>query len=159
VAKRFADHPGSLEHFDLPVSGTQAEQALHDFVEHRLAEFGAFQDAIWTGQPFLYHSRISAALNLKLLNPRRVVAAVEKAYREGKAPLAAAEGFIRQILGWREYVRGVYWMLMPQYLELNALEAKEPLPDLYWDGKTDMNCLRETVGQTLEYGYRITSSD
>jgi deoxyribodipyrimidine photolyase-related protein len=153
VETHFANHPGSLEHFAFPVTAAQAEVALQDFVKHRLPEFGAFQDAMWTGETFLYHARISAAMNLKLLNPRRVVTAVEKAYFAGKASLAAVEGFIRQVLGWREYVRGVYWMNMPRYLELNALDAKESLPDFYWDGKTEMNCLRETLGQTLEYGY------
>lgn len=153
VQTHFAHHPGSLEHFDLPVTAADAERALHDFIDHRLPEFGAFQDAMWSDQPFLYHSRISAALNLKLLPPRKVVAAVQKAYQDGKAPLAAAEGFIRQVLGWREYVRGIYWTFMPQYKEQNALNARQPLPDFYWDAKTDMNCLRQTVDQILEYGY------
>jgi len=153
VEARFGHHPGSLQHFSFPVTTAQAEQALSDFVAHRLAKFGEFQDAMWTGETYLYHSRISAALNLKLLNPRRVVAVVESAFREGKAPLAAAEGFVRQVLGWREYVRGIYWMQMPKYLELNALNAREALPDFYWDGKTEMNCLQQTIGQTLEYGY------
>lgn len=153
VESRFKDHPGSLDHFDLPVTAADADHALQDFIHHRLAGFGEYQDAMWTGEPILFHSRISAALNLKLLNPRRVVAVVEKAYRGGEAPLAAAEGFIRQILGWREYVRGIYWTQMPGYLQLNALEANQPLPDLYWDGKTEMNCLKQVVGQTLEYGY------
>lgn len=82
------------------------EGALRDFIEHRLSSFGQFEDAMWMDEPWLFHSRISAAMNLKLLNPREVVAAAEQAYRAGKVPLASAEGFIRQILGWREYVRG-----------------------------------------------------
>ena len=108
---------------------------------------------MWTDEPYLYHSRISAAMNLKLLNPRRVVMEVEDAYHKGHAPLAAVEGFIRQILGWREYVRGIYWNFMPDYLEKNALHATEKLPDFYWDGKTDMNCLKQAIDQTLEHGY------
>ena len=108
---------------------------------------------MWTGEAFLSHSLLSSSLNLKLLNPREVVAAAEKAYRDGQAPLAAAEGFIRQILGWREYVRGVYWLLMPEYLERNALEADQPLPDLYWTGETELACLRDAIGQTLKHGY------
>ena len=92
-------------------------------------------------------------MNLKLINPRRVLMAVEDAYKSGHAPLAATEGFIRQILGWREYVRGVYWAFMPKYLERNALNAHEKLPDFYWDGQTDMECLRQSIGQTLQYGY------
>ena len=153
VATVFAHHPGSLEAFDWPVTRTDALLALEDFVVHRLPAFGDFQDAMWAGEPWLFHSRISAALNLKLLDPREVIAAVESAYRAGRAPLAAAEGFIRQILGWREYVRGVYWLHMPGYLERNALDAHAPLPALYWTGDTDMACLRDAVGQTLRLGY------
>jgi deoxyribodipyrimidine photolyase-related protein len=153
VEKTFPKHVGSLKHFSLPVTAAQAETALKDFVEHRLAEFGDYQDAMWTDQPFLYHSRLSAALNLKLINPRRVLMAVEDAYRRGKAPLAATEGFIRQILGWREYVRGVYWTFMPKYVDKNTLNAKEKLPDFFWTGQTEMECLRQSIGQTLEYGY------
>ena len=108
---------------------------------------------MWTDEPWLFHSRRSAALNLKLLNPREVVAAAKRAYREGHVHLASAEGFIRQILGWREYVRGVYWRHMPRYAALNVLEATEKLPDFYWTGKCEMNCLRQSIGQTLKRGY------
>ncbi len=153
VAERFGDHPGSLAHFDWPVTPEQATAALDDFIEHRLRDFGTYQDAMWTDEPYLYHARISAALNLKLLDPRDVCAAAEKAYRAGKVPLAAAEGFIRQILGWREYVRGIYWHFMPEYASRTALKADQPLPAFYWTGDTDMNCLKQAIGQTLEYGY------
>jgi deoxyribodipyrimidine photolyase-related protein len=159
VAKRFANHPGSLEHFDWPVTPEQSQAALHDFIQHRLPNFGKYEDAMWGSgdgrfsQPYLFHSRLSAAMNLKLLDPRAVIAAAEEAYRKGRAPLASVEGFIRQILGWREFVRGIYWHFMPGYRELNALNAQQPLPDFYWTGKTEMNCLREAIGQTLEFGY------
>ena len=153
VAAAYPDHPGSLAAFDWPVTRDQALQALADFVDHRLAAFGDWQDAMWTGEPWLFHSRLSAALNLKLLDPREVIAATEAAYRAGRAPLAAVEGFIRQILGWREYVRGIYWLQMPDYIDRNTLGATEPLPTLYWSGDTDMVCLREAVGQTLRLGY------
>lgn len=155
VEDRFGDHPGSLEHFDWPVTPEQAAAALEDFVEHRLPHFGEFQDAMWVDEPYLYHSRISSSLNLKLLDPRDVLCAVEQAHRgdPDRVPIAAAEGFIRQILGWREYVRGVYWMFMPEYAERNALEAAADLPDFYWTGDTDMHCLQQAVGQTLSYGY------
>ena len=152
VATRFADHPGKLDHFDWPVTAAQARQALDDFIQQRLPDFGRYQDAMWTGAPWLYHSRLSAALNLKLLDPRTVIAAAERAY-PGHAPLASVEGFIRQILGWREYVRGIYWLLMPGYLERNHLDAGLPLPACYWTGQTEMNCLRETLRQTLDFGY------
>ncbi|MEY4938787.1 MAG: hypothetical protein RIQ93_522 [Verrucomicrobiota bacterium] len=153
VATRFAGHPGELEAFAWPVTPEDARATLLDFIAHRLPSFGQFQDAMWTDEPWLFHSRISAALNLKLLNPREVVAAAERAYREGHVHLASAEGFIRQILGWREYVRGVYWRHMPGYAALNALGAKEKLPEFYWTGKCEMNCLRQSIGQTLKHGY------
>lgn len=153
VLERFPHHPGSLERFDWPVSRAQALEALAVFVSQRLARFGEYQDAMWTGQPWLYHSHLGVALNLKLLNPREVVQAAEEAYRRGEVPLASAEGFIRQILGWREYVRGIYWTQMPQYLALNALSAHERLPGFFWTGETEMVCLRETLRQTFEFGY------
>jgi deoxyribodipyrimidine photolyase-related protein len=123
------------------------------FITARLPMFGPYEDAMWTDQPFLYHSCLSAGLNLKLLDPRRAIAAAESAYRDGKAPLNSVEGFVRQILGWREYVRGVYWRFMPDYGERNALNAELPLPGFYWTGETDMHCLRQCIGQTLEYAY------
>ncbi|MBK9657374.1 MAG: cryptochrome/photolyase family protein [Rhodanobacteraceae bacterium] len=153
VESRFAAHPGRLQSFAWPVTRAQALQSLRAFIEQRLPMFGRYQDAIWPDDPWLYHSHLSAALNLKLLNPREVVAAAETAYREGHAPLASVEGFIRQILGWREYVRGIYWTLMPEYLERNALDARHDLPAWYWTGATDMLCLRDALMQTLEHGY------
>ncbi len=153
VERRFARHPGDLAAFDWPVTPEEARWALEDFITRRLEHFGEYQDALWTGQPWLYHSRLSAALNLKLLDPRVVIAAAEAAHVQRRAPLAAVEGFIRQILGWREYVRGIYWMHMPDYLERNTLDAREPLPAFYWNADTQMNCLRETIGQTLRLGY------
>ena len=153
VERVFAKHPGSSREFDWPVTALEAELALADFLEHRLADFGRYQDAMWTGEPWLFHSRLSAVMNLKLLNPRVVVAAAEQAWRDGQAPLAGVEGFIRQILGWREYVRGIYWHHMPGYVERNALGAELPLPDFYWTGETEMRCLRETLAQTLQLGY------
>ena len=153
VQERFADHPGELDDFDWPVTPAQARGALDDFVAHRLPLFGKYQDAMWTDRPWLYHSRLSVALNLKLLDPREVIAKAEAAYRAGDAPLAAVEGFIRQVLGWREYVRGVYWRFMPGYLDRNELDADADLPAFYWTGETDMKCLRQSVGQTLRLGY------
>jgi deoxyribodipyrimidine photolyase-related protein len=153
VESRFQGHPGSTRSFAWPVTRAQALVALTSFVSERLPRFGAVQDAMWPDEPWLWHSHLSAALNLKLLNPREVVAAAEAAYRDGRAGLAAVEGFIRQVLGWREYVRGIYWTQMPSYIERNALGAHEPLPNWYWTGDTDMACLRDAIVQTLEHGY------
>jgi deoxyribodipyrimidine photolyase-related protein len=153
VNKIFADHPGTLDNFDFPVTAADAQRELHDFVSNSLPFFGRYQDAMWTDEPVLYHSRLSALMNLKLLNPRDAVNAAEQAYHDGHAPIEAVEGYIRQILGWREYVRGIYWRFMPEYLERNHLDAHEPLPGFYWDGKTDMECMRQALGQTLRYGY------
>jgi len=153
VEKHFPDNPGSLRGFDWPVTPEQAQAAHNDFIDRRVERFGQYQDAMWAGEPVLYHSRLSAAMNLKLLEARQVVAAAEAAYRQGRAPLAALEGFVRQILGWREYVRGVYWLWMPDYAGWNELGAQAPLPRFYWTGETEMRCLREVVGETLRTGY------
>ncbi len=150
---RFAHHPGRLDSFAWPVTRAQALRSLHAFIQDRLPLFGRFQDAMWPGDPWLYHAHLSAALNLKLLNPREVVTAAEAAHRDGHATLSSVEGFIRQILGWREYVRGVYWTQMPAYLERNALDAQQDLPAWFWTGDTDMACLRDALTQTLAHGY------
>jgi deoxyribodipyrimidine photolyase-related protein len=153
VQQRFAEHPGALDSFAWAVTREQALHALQRFVDERLPHFGRWQDALWPREAWLWHSHLSAALNLKLLTAREVVAAAEGAYRAGRVPLQSAEGFIRQILGWREYVRGIYWTQMPAYIELNALGAHEALPSFYWNAKTDMACMRDAIGQTLEHGY------
>ncbi len=153
VEQRFPDHPGELSHFGWPVTPDQARQALDDFVRHRLPEFGRWQDAMWTGQPFLWHSLLSTALNLKLLDPRTVVAATLDAHARGDVPLAATEGFIRQIIGWREFVRGIYWRKMPGLASANQYAHDTPLPGWFWTGRTGAACLAESIGQTLRHGY------
>ncbi|MCZ2496030.1 cryptochrome/photolyase family protein [Xylophilus sp. Kf1] len=153
VEQRFPDHPGQTAAFAWPVTRAQALVALQVFIAERLPLFGHYQDAMWPGDPWLYHAQLSAALNLKLLNPREVVRAAVEAFRAGQAPLASVEGFVRQILGWREYVRGVYWTRMPEYLDRNALGADQDLPDWYWTGRVEMACLRDTLTQTLTHGY------
>lgn len=153
VGARFADHPGRLEPFGWPVTRKEALAALRHFIEDALPSFGDYQDAMKRGAPFVYHSLLSPALNIGLLEPREVCEAALKAWREGRAPLNAVEGFVRQILGWREYVRGVYWTLMPDYAQSNALEAERPLPDFYWTGETRMRCVSDAVGQTMDHAY------
>ena len=153
VERHFPGHPGSTARFGWPVTTEQARAALDDFIAHRLPEFGRWQDAMWSGQPFLWHSLLSTALNLKLLDPRTVIAATVAAYESGRVPLAAAEGFIRQILGWREFVRGIYGRQMPGLAEANQYAHTTPLPAWYWTGRTHAACLAAAIGQTLEHGY------
>ena len=153
VNNQLADNPGQLTSFGWPVTRDDALLALQGFITQRLPLFGQYQDAMWEGEVWLYHSHLACALNLKLLNPREVVQAAVDAYTQGLAPLPAVEGFVRQILGWREYVRGIYWTHMPEYLERNALNAQAELPAFYWTGDTDMACLRDAIGQTLQHGY------
>lgn len=153
VQEYFGTHFGSLDHFGWPVTRAQALEALDDFIEHALSSFGDYQDAMKAGAPFLYHALLAPALNIGLLSPREICIAAEVAWRSGCAPLNAVEGFIRQILGWREYVRGVYWTLMPGYAGMNALDTKRPLPAFYWTAKTDMRCLREAITSTEQNAY------
>ena len=153
VNEIYPDHPGDLNFFDWPVTASQAEETLKDFLDNRLNQFGDYQDAMWMNQPWLYHSRLAAAMNLHILHPLKVITQAEDYFKSGKAPLAAVEGFIRQILGWREYVRGIYWLYMPQYLERNTLNANHDLPAFFWTANTDLNCLNQAIGQTLKHGY------
>jgi deoxyribodipyrimidine photolyase-related protein len=147
------DLPGTTAGFKWPVTREQALEALDDFIEHRLARFGTYQDAMWLGQRTLYHALLSPALNLKLLNPREVVDRAVAAYDAGRAPLNAVEGFVRQIIGWREFIRGVYWHEGPGYAERNSLDHHGRLPDFYWTGETDMACMADAIGGVLETGY------
>jgi deoxyribodipyrimidine photolyase-related protein len=153
VAAQFPDRFGDLEPFALPVTREDALRALDHFIETALPRFGDYQDAMLSAEPFLYHSLLSPCLNAGLLDPREVCRAVETAYLSGHAPLNAVEGFIRQIIGWREYVRGIYWLLMPGYADENALQADRPLPWFYWSGETRMACVGACVRQTKVEAY------
>ncbi len=153
VQERFPKHPGTLDELHWPVTPAQANRVLERFLDNALPQFGDYQDAMWTGQPFLNHSLLASSLNLKLLNPLDVIRKAEERYWQHQAPLAAVEGFIRQILGWREYVRGLYWLHMPDWYEWNALDAQQDLPAFYWTGDTKMTCLRESIQQSLQHGY------
>ncbi len=153
VAARFDNHFGDLTPFDLPVTRTQAIQALDHFVTTGLPDFGRYQDAMVADQDYLYHSALSPCLNLGLLLPLEVCEAAVAAYERGEAPLNSVEGFVRQIIGWREYMRGMYWWDMPQFAGRNALQADRPLPQFYWTGQTDMRCLAQSIGQTRREAY------
>jgi deoxyribodipyrimidine photolyase-related protein len=153
VRRSFGDRFGSVEGFDFPVTRGDALRALRHFVERALPDFGRFQDAMRAGEPLLFHSRLSPLLNIGLLGPREVIAAALDAFAAGQAPLASVEGFVRQILGWREYVRGIYWCAMPGYTEQNALGHDRPLPAFYWSGETDMRCLADVVARIRSHAY------
>ena len=153
VQKKFDDHFGDLDPFYFAVTRPQAMEVLENFITERLPHFGDYQDAMLEGNPWLYHSHISFYLNAGLLNPMECIRAAEKSYYDGHAPLNAVEGFIRQILGWREYIRGIYWLKMPGYNQENFLEAKRKLPALYWNADTDMNCMKQCVEDTKKYAY------
>ena len=153
VAAHFADHPGQLDGFCFATTHAEAERHLAHFITHRLADFGDWQDAMLADQPFMFHALIGLYLNIGLLAPLDCIKQAEQAWQEGRVAINAAEGFIRQILGWREYVRGLYWLSMPGYADLNHLGAERPLPDFFWTGQTDMRCLSVTIRQTLENAY------
>lgn len=153
VEEVLPQHPGSVDGFSWPVTRAQALAVLEEFVETRLGHYGTFQDLMVAGQPTLFHSTISPALNAGLLGPLECVQAAIKAYRKNCAPLAAVEGFVRQIVGWREFVRGVYWWQGEHYAKVNELGAERPLPEFFWTAETDLRCLRETLREVLEHGF------
>ena len=153
VADRCADHFGDLEDFGFAVTRSQALEVLGVFIAERLPLFGTYQDAMIEGEPWMYHSHIGFYLNSGLLLPAEAVRAAEAAWHTGHAPLNAVEGFIRQILGWREFVRGIYWLKMPDYAGMNFLGADRRLPDLFWSGETDMNCMKQSIDATRRYAY------
>lgn len=153
VNKEFANHPGTLDAFNWPVTRSQALQALDDFIQLRLPSFGPHQDAMWTNLDFGWHSLLSSSINLKLLHPLEVIQAAEKSYQAGKVDLPSAEGFIRQILGWREFMRGVYFLDMPQLKTDNFYGHHNALPKWYWTGDTKMNCMKNSIDQTLQNAY------
>jgi len=153
VEQKFPKSPGRLENFDYPVSREQALAALRDFVKYRLAHFGTYQDAMVADHPYLYHSRLSCVLNLHLLDPRKVIDIAIQAYHDKKAPINSVEGFVRQILGWREFVRGIYWLKMPDYADMNALQADLPMPAFMWTAETEMNCIHICIRQLIDHAY------
>jgi len=153
VSDKFDHHFGDLHPFYFAVTRDQALYALDKFIKERLMNFGDYQDAMIEGEPWLFHSHLSFYINCGLLLPLECIQAAEQAYKDELAPLNAVEGFIRQILGWREYVRGIYWLKMPEYETENMLNAKTPLPALFWGAETHMNCLRQCIKETKENAY------
>ena len=153
VEARFGDHFGDLRPFGFATTREQALGALKFFVKNSLPRFGDYQDAMLEGHKFLYHAVLSPYLNIGLLGPLEVCQAVEKAWKDGDVPINAAEGFVRQIIGWREYIRGIYFLEGEDYAERNALKHDRELPGFFWGEETRMNCISRTVAQTREEAY------
>lgn len=153
VAREFASHPGTLTHFNWPTTREQALQALDSFINTRLRWYGDYQDAMQQSQHFMFHSLISTSLNCGLLTAVEVCQAAQQAWQDNKAPLNAVEGFIRQIIGWREFIRGIYWLTMPDYAAKNFLNNTRDLPDFYWTGETRMACMKACFKNTFDHAY------
>lgn len=153
VERLFGDHFGTLDGFGWPTTARQAENILATFLGEILPGFGDWQDVMANGEPWMWHGLVSTSINLGLLDPLDVCRRAEAEYRAGRAPLNAVEGFIRQILGWREFVRGVYWLKVPEYRKRNFLDADRALPWFYWSGETDMACVADVVAQTRAHAY------
>jgi deoxyribodipyrimidine photolyase-related protein len=153
VERLFPDHMGTAAPFHFAVTAEAARAALQQFIDERLTFFGDYQDAMLQDEAWMFHAHIGLYLNTGLLLPLECIAAAEQAYHRGQAPLNAVEGFIRQILGWREFVRGLYWQNMPGYDRLNFFDAQRDLPDFYWTADTRMNCLRQSVQDTIDHAY------
>ena len=153
VKEHFSDHFGDIDDFNFATTREEALDVLNTFIDERLINFGDYQDAMAQDKPWLFHSHISFYLNSGLLLPLEVIEAAEIAYYEHNLPLNAVEGFIRQILGWREYVRGLYWLKMPSYKAENFLNATRNLPEFFWTGETRMNCLSQCINDTKHNAY------
>ena len=153
VNEKFPNHFGDIEPFYFAVNKSQAMAAFEKFINERLANFGNYQDAMIEGEDFMFHSHVGFYLNNGLLDALQSIKLVESEYYKGKITINSAEGFIRQILGWREYIRGIYWLKMPEYKQLNFLDPNNKLPEFYWNGNTKMNCIKECVRSTKQNAY------
>lgn len=153
VEAQFPYNMGKAAQFHYAVTREEALAALEHFCFHALPFFGDYQDAMVSDQPYLFHSIVSPYVNVGLLSPREICERVIEEYHTGRAPINAVEGYVRQILGWREFIRGVYWLHMPGYTEKNYLEATAPLPDFYWNAHTDMHCMQQVIQMTIDTGY------
>ena len=153
VNKQFNDHFGHTDQFHYAVTREDALNVLDHFIHHALSYFGDYQDAMIQNQVWMFHSHISFYLNCGLLSPIECIQKAEEQFLKAHAPIAAVEGFIRQILGWREFIRGIYWLKMPEYETHNALNARQPLPEFYWTAQSPMNCMNDAIHSTIDYGY------
>ena len=145
----------NAKYFEYPINKEQALKQLNYFCKYLLVHFGDYQDAMHTDKIYLFHSRLSFAMNAKIISPKEIIEAVLETYRKriDEIDISQVEGFVRQIIGWREYMRGMYWMLMPDYKKENYLDNKNKLPNFFWTGKTKMNCLKNAINNSLNNGY------
>ena len=150
---------GTVNGFRLAVTREQTLRAFDDFLAERLADFGPYEDAMSSQHPTLYHSQLSPYMNIGLLEPMELIEAVQRAYHQSRAPINSVEGFVRQVLGWREYIYWQYWRLMPDLMEANAWDARRPLPKFFWHGQTDMNCLHHAISRAIQTGYDYNAAD
>ena len=150
VKEKFPKHFGDLEPFWFAVTHEQAKKSLNDFIKNRLSMFGPYEDAMAQEESFLYHSVLSMYLNIGLLEPKQII---NKVLEKDGIKVESVEGFVRQILGWREYIRGIYWYTMPKYSKTNYFDAKNKLPKFYWTGNTEMNCIKNCIEQTIKESY------
>ena len=153
VEREFADHPGQARDFWFPVDRAGSLRWLDKFVTERLAHFGPYEDTMARDEPVIYHSVLSPLLNLGLLHARECVERVLAAFTEGAAPIQSVEGYVRQMLGWREFINGAYWTCMPGYHDENFLDATRALPGWFYTGETEMNCLQQSINQALDLGW------
>ena len=153
LTPKLSSHIGDFNNFHFAINREQALQVLSYFIKYNLIDFGVYQDAMLINQPWMSHSHLSFYINIGLLQPMECIEAAVNAYLAGEAPINSVEGFIRQILGWREYVRGIYWLYMPNYQKANFLNAQNKLPDFFWDGKTKMKCMQQCISQTIDNAY------
>jgi len=153
VKQRFDKNFGSAEPFWFAVTQKQAQEAMDDFVQNKLATFGDYEDAMLEQDGFLFHSILSMYINVGFLEPKKIIPIIEQKYRQGLVPLNSAEGYIRQIIGWREYVRGIYWTFMPDYTKKNYFEHHRKLPEFFWSANTDLNCIKKCIEQTRDESY------
>ncbi|SFR56665.1 deoxyribodipyrimidine photolyase-related protein [Marinobacter daqiaonensis] len=153
VNEEFGEHFGTTDDFHFAVTADDARAALEHFIEFALPCFGDYQDAMSDTEDWLFHSILSPYLNCGLLEPSDVCEAVARAWYTNQAPINAVEGYIRQILGWREFVRGIYWLKMPDYARENRLGNERSLPEFYWSGDTGMRCMQRTIGSTRRNGH------
>lgn len=153
VNEVFKDSFGEIDNFNWATTHDEAWEQMNWFYKVYFKNFGSYQDAMKSDEPFMFHSLLSAYLNAGLLDPMECVIEAEKLYSAENIPLNSVEGFIRQIIGWREFIRGIYWSNMPHYKELNYFENSRNLPKFFWSGKTDMHCIQQSVDSTRKYAY------